>query len=303
MPNKVLILGGTGFIGSHLSDFLHKKKWIVTAICLKKKKILNKNYKIIKLDINNFRKTKNFLKKNSFNYIVNLSGYIDHSSFFSNKKILETHFYSVVNIIKNLDLKKLKKFVQIGSSDEYGNLLSPQHESKREMPISVYSFAKLSTAHFLQMLSRTENFPAIILRIFLAYGPGQDMKRFLPQIINGCLKNKTFDTSKGIQLRDFCYIDDIIAAIYKSLLDKKNNGEIFNVGSGKPIQIKYLINKVIKYLKSGKANFGKINYRKNESMSLYPNIFKIKKKLKWRPKISLDLGLKKTIKFYRKINA
>ena len=91
--------------------------------------------------------------------------------------------------------------------------------------------------------------PKIILRIFLAYGPGQDQKRFIPQIIAGCLQNKNFDTSAGKQLRDFCYIDDVISAIYKCLLDTKNNGEIFNVGSGKPIQIKFLINKKGKIIK------------------------------------------------------
>ena len=258
---KILIIGGTGFIGSHLAEFLNKKKWDVTASTFaQKKNFLNeKKIKIIKLNLANLKKTSSFFKKNSFEYVVNLSGYIDHSSFFQKKNIiLESHFYGVLNLVKKLNRKKLKKFIQIGSSDEYGNLISPQKENKKEIPISLYSFSKLATANFFQMLYRTENFPVIILRIFLAYGPGQDQKRFIPQIIAGCLQNKNFDTSAGKQLRDFCYIDDVISAIYKCLLDTKNNGEIFNVGSGKPIQIKFLINKIVSQLKNGKPLFGKM---------------------------------------------
>jgi len=303
---RILIIGGTGFIGSHLAEFLNKKKWDVTVTSLtKKKKFSNSEIKIIKLDLVDLKKTSDFIKKKTFEYVVNLSGYIDHSSFFQKKNtILESHFYGVLNLVKNINRKKLKKFIQIGSSDEYGNLNSPQRESKKEMPISLYSFSKLATANFFQMLYRTENFPVTILRIFLAYGPGQDQKRFIPQIITGCLQNKSFDTSEGKQLRDFCYIDDIISAIYKCLLNTKNNGEIFNVGSGKPIQIKFLINKIVSQLKSGKPAFGKIKYRKNENMSLFPDISKIKKNVGWKPKVDLSQGIKKTIEYYKKkINA
>lgn len=62
---------------------------------------------------------------------------------------------------------------------------------------------KVAATHFLQMLYRTENFPATILRLFLTYGPGQDGRRFLPQVITGCLEGRSFPASEGKQLRDF----------------------------------------------------------------------------------------------------
>ena len=65
----------------------------------------------------------------------------------------------------------IKRFVQIGSSDEYGNIKAPQQEESREHPISPYSIGKLASTQFLQMLHRTEGFPAVILRPFLIYGP------------------------------------------------------------------------------------------------------------------------------------
>ena len=71
-----------------------------------------------------------------------------------------------MNLIDCLDKERLKGFVQIGSSDEYGNALSPQRETMREMPISPYSFAKAAASHFIQMLSHTEGSPGVVLRFF-----------------------------------------------------------------------------------------------------------------------------------------
>jgi len=83
------------------------------------------------------------------------------------RKHLEEHFTSLKNLIEILPRDHLKAFIQIGSSDEYGNAPAPQHEGLRESPISPYSIGKVAATHFLQMLHRTENFPATILRLFL----------------------------------------------------------------------------------------------------------------------------------------
>ena len=78
------------------------------------------------------------------------------------------------------------------------------------------------------------------------------------------------------------------------------SGYIFNIGSGKPVQIKKIILKICRLVGSGKPQFGKIKLRKDEISSLYPDITKAKKILKWKPKIKLNLGLKKTVNYYKK---
>ena len=78
------------------------------------------------------------------------------------------------------------------------------------------------------------------IRVPLAYGPKQDINRFLPVVISGCIKNKKFPCSNGNQLRDFVHVKDVVNAIFKSLKNKKAVGEIINLGSGKPKKIKIL---------------------------------------------------------------
>ena len=166
--------------------------------------------------------------------------------------------------------------------------------------LSIYGKAKLLSTIFLQNLYKKYNFPVTILRLYLVYGPFQDTNRVIPVTIINALKNKSFNCSNGQQLRDFTYIDDIISAIIKTLKNLKSSGEIINIGSGKPIAIKKVIIKICGLLNSGKPLFGKIDLRKDEIMKLYPNINKAKKILRWNSRTPLEVGLRKTIKFFGK---
>jgi len=302
MKKKILIIGGSGFIGSKLIDFYLKKKFNVFSISLTLKKNKNiPNLKNFYFDISNKKKCTNFFNKYSFHYIINLAGYVDHRSFYTkNNNIIESHLLGTLNTVLNVNKSVLIKYLYIGSSDEYGSNTSPQNEIFREMPSSTYSFAKTSSTHFLQMISRAENFPSSIVRIFLTYGPGQKENRFIPQIIKGCLENSKFKTSSGKQLRDFCYIDDVVRAINMVLISKKSFGKIYNIGSNKPIQIKKVVKMIRSIIGKGVPVYGSFTLRKNENIKLFPSISKITKEIGWKPRLTLYEGLIKTINYLQK---
>jgi len=296
----LLVIGGTGFIGHHLLRAAHQRDWEITSVSLnpptKDRFVTGVSY--LYFDLSNRGLVKKYLAED-FDYVVNLCGYINHKLFKDGgRNLIDTHFITIQNLVEVLPRNKLKRFVQIGSSDEYGNAPAPQNEKMREQPISPYSLAKVASTHFLQMLHRTENFPAVILRLFLTYGPGQDAGRFLPQIICSCLNNDTFPVSAGTQLRDFCYIDDTVSAIFHALEKQEVNGEALNVASGEPVKIRDMIEKVCTLTGSGKPQYGKVSYRPGENMALYPNISKEKKILQWEPRTNIDIGLQKTINYY-----
>ncbi len=295
---KILIPGGTGFIGYHLALFAKKKGWIVHSLSKSKprKKRRIKGVKYIICDVRKLNAIK-FKLDNYYDYIVNLSGYVDHSK---NKSIIATHFQGCKNLVFNFKNNKPRKFVQIGSSIEYGKQKSPQKETslKKIDTLSVYGNAKLKSTLFLLSLYNKEYFPTTVLRLYLAYGPNQDNNRIIPYVISNSLKGKKFNCSPGNQFRDFTYIDDVINAIYKTLKSKKSNGELINIGFGKPNKIKDVIQKIVKYIGKGEPIFSKLKIRNDEPKNLYPNIKKAKRILNWSPKINLRNGIKKTIKFY-----
>ncbi len=148
-------------------------------------------------------------------------------------------------------------------------------------------------------LNQIKKFPVVILRLFLVYGPNQATNRILPQIITNSLKNKKFPTTNGNQYCDFCFVDDVVSAIFKAFNSRRATGKIFNIGSGKPIQIKKVIKQTVNLIGSGKPMFGKIKYKKNSNMKLYPNITSAKKILKWKPNLKFAKGLNLTINSYR----
>ena len=298
MSKRLLIAGGTGFIGRNLTLRAVKEKYSVTVLSLNtpvaERNIEGVEY--LQADITDLSELQKQLQGLHFEYVVNLSGNIDHCGFLKGgRTVIDAHFVGVQNLLQVIDWDKLKRFVQIGSSDEYGNLPAPQSEEMREEPISPYSLAKLASTQLLQMLYRTENFPVVILRLFLVYGPGQGDKRFLPQIIKGCLSNARFPTSAGEQLRDFCYIDDITEGVLRVLLNYKVNGEVINLASGSPIAIREVVEQVKKIVSQGFPEFGKVTYR----IALYADTSKAKKLLEWNPSTTIELGIEKTVDSYR----
>ena len=299
---KCLVVGGHGFIGQHLVKRLCALGADVVVLSPKSSEsITGYDYRYFKADIEQMDSFESF-NEISFNYVYNLAGYIDHSPFFkTGRDVINNHYIGLLNLLQRLDRSNLKSFVQIGSSDEYGGLDAPQVETMREAPISPYSVAKCHATQMIQMLAKTESFPGTVLRFFLVYGPCQNNKRFLPQLIQGCLEDNAFPTSKGNQQRDFCYVDDVIDAILLASNRSEAIGEVINIGSGSPITIREMIQKVQYLVGSGTPLFGEFPDRKGENPSLYANIDKAKRILDWAPKISLEDGLKKTITFYRDV--
>ena len=184
--------------------------------------------------------------------------------------------------------------------EEYGKAKSPQKEIKKSKPLSVYSRSKYLAANYLLKIYKKKKFPVTIFRLYQVYGPRQDLNRFIPIVINSCIKNRTFPCSDGQQYRDFIYVTDVISAILKSFKKEKSNGKIINLGSEKPLKIKNIIFLIKKITKGGKPQLGKINLRKEENLITYPSISRAKKLLNLRPQINFRQGLKKTIRFYEK---
>ena len=293
----LLVVGGTGFIGYHLAKNSLKKGWQVTSISsrLPRKKRYLPKVKYIICDITNKKSLKKNIRK-TFNYVVNLGGYVDHSN---KKKTFESHYVGCKNLTEIFLQKVPMAFVQMGSSAEYGNVKSPQKENAKCSPKSVYGKAKLLSSIYLIDLFKKQKFPSVILRLYNTYGARQDLNRFIPIVISGCIKNKKFPCSIGNQLRDFLHIDDAVDAILKSLTNKNAKGQIINIGSGKPRIIKNIIEYIKKIVKGGYPLFGKVKLRKDEILKVYPDINKAKNKINWKPKISFKKGLKITINSFR----
>ena len=300
MNKKILIVGGTGFLGYHLAKKCLLKKWEVTSISTnspKKIRFLPK-VKYLTLDITKKKLISQKIKLN-YDFVVNFGGYVNHSE---KLKTYKSHYIGCKNLADIFKVKKIKSFIQIGSSVEYGNIKSPQNENRKtdvKKLKSTYGQAKLMATNYLLRLNKKHNFPCTILRLYLVYGPNQDNNRLIPHTLQECLNDKAFKCSSGKQYRDFLFVDDLIKAIFKCFNNKKSIGEIINIGSGKPHNVKKVILFIKNKINLGKPIFGKISLRRDEILRLFPNILKAKKILNWTPSTSFQRGIEIIIRYYK----
>ena len=293
---RVLVAGGGGFIGKALGARLAALGAQVTVLGL------HPGPNRLGLDLRDRDALARGLAGQRFDYAFNLGGYINHAPMAKGGlDVLDTHLGGAVNLLHALADSPLLGFVQVGSSDEYGACPAPQREDMREAPFSPYSASKTAVTHLVQALARTEGFPGSVVRYFLVYGPGQDDKRFLPQIIAGALSGKEFATSLGGQLRDFCYIDDAVTGALLAACKPEAKGEVFNIGSGLPVSIRQMIDTVVQLVGAGKPQFGAHPYRPGENMALYADVSKAERLLGFRAEIGLEEGLRRTIAHYRSL--
>ena len=294
---KILVVGGTGFIGYHLVKQCLNMNWDVTSISSTNPKKYRRLKKVKYLIFDIYKKKLLYkkLQNKLYDYVVNLGGYVDHSN---KSRTYKSHYIGCKNLADFFNTKKIYSFIQIGSSSEYGRSRSPQKEKINCKPLTIYGQSKFLATKYLQKLYKKNSFPFTVLRIYQAYGPKQDFNRFIPITIRASIKDLKFPCSIGNQYRDFTYVDDIVRAIILSLRSLKSKGKIINIASGKPTKIKDIIELIRNKLKRGKPQYGLISLRKDEILKVYPSLQNAKKLIKWNAKTSFEKGLNKTIKFY-----
>jgi len=299
MKEKILIAGGTGFIGYHILKELYQKRYNLFSISTKKptSSMRVKNVKYIICDVT---KKNIFSKKinQNFDHIINLSGNINHKE---EVKAMRSHYKGCINLVNFFKKKKIKTFIQIGSSLEYGKIPSPQKESGKCDPQGNYGLAKYKSTKYVCEAGKINKFPYVVLRLYQIYGPNQKKNRLIPNVISSCLDSKEFNCTDGNQIRDFMHVSDLTSLI-KKILGSSIRKKIYNVGSGKPTKVKNVINKIKFLIGRGIPKFGAIKMRKDEIEASFPHLEKIKRTYNWKPLINLEKGLDNTILFYKKNN-
>ena len=313
---RFIVTGGYGFIGSNLIHILLKKKFKVLNIdnlsyAAQKynlKDIKNKNYTFKKIDINNKKEILRTIKVFKPNGIFNLAAdthvdrSIDNSFSFIKNNILGV--YNLLEAIRNY--RKKLRLVHISTDEVYGDILGTKRSSEKfaYVPSSPYSASKASSDHLVSSYVRTYELDAVISNCSNNYGPRQFPEKLIPKMIYNILYNKPLPIyAKGQNSREWIYVDDHCEALIK-LFFKGKKGEKYNIGSGINCNNITIVKKLVETFKKKKINIGnkvKIKYvkdRPGHDFRYALNSNKIKKTLNWKPKISLSLGIIKTVEWY-----
>ena len=294
---KSIVTGGAGFIGSNLVDRLvengHKVIVIDNFVSGKKSNLSHqskKNVKIVKLDISNNKKLGKYFK--GVNYVFHLAGLAEIIPSIKNpRKYFINNTLGTLNVLEAAKKVKIKKFIYAASSSCYGIPKKiPTKETEKIDTKHPYAFSKFLGEETVIKYANLFKMPNISCRFFNVYGPRLNTNGQYGAVFSNFLikkkKNKPLTiVGNGKQTRDFIHVDDLTNVFIK--LAKSNlKNKIYNLGSGKETSI----NKIASII-GGKKIF--IPTRPGDPDRSCANISKIKKDINWKPKISINEGIKR----------
>lgn len=313
MEKVVLVTGGAGFIGSNLVDALLETGWQVIAVdnlITGKEENLNsakknKHFSFVKHDV-----SEPLPDLGTIDYIYHLASpasVIDYQKY--PEETAKANSLGTMNILE-VARKQNARFLLASTSEIYGDPKEhPQKESywgnvNPNGIRSCYDESKRFAEMITMLYVRKYKLDARIVRIFNTYGPRMRKTdgRVISNFINQALTNAPLTVyGEGKQTRSFCYVTDLVAGLISAMTKEKTTGEVFNLGNPEEYEVVVLADK-IKAMLGSSSQIVKSPLPEDDPVKRQPDISKAKKVLSWEPKVALEVGLGKTITYYKSLS-
>jgi dTDP-glucose 4,6-dehydratase len=309
---KLLVTGGAGFIGSNFVRMVlseHPDCFIVNLDKLTYAGNLKNlagfenhpSHKFIRGDICDGALIENIIDKYKINVIINFAAesHVDRS-ITEPKAFIETNVAGTLTLLEAARDKKLERFIQISTDEVYGSL-GPEGKFTELTPLgpnSPYSASKAAADHLVEAFGHTWDVKYNISRCSNNYGPYQFPEKLIPLMINNALNDKELPVyGDGLYVRDWLYVYDHCTAIWK-VLTEAPSGEIYNIGGCSEKTNLEVIELILKRLEKPGSLIKHVKDRPGHDRRYAIEAKKIMTELRWRPSVSFEEGISKTIDWY-----
>jgi nucleoside-diphosphate-sugar epimerase len=302
---RILVTGATGFIGAcltrrllyhghevHIFTRLESNRWRIFDLIphLEEHNVDLRDGDRVETQINRVRPE----------VIFHLATYGGFASQNETSAIICSNFNGTINLLKACIRAGFELFVNTGSSSEYGIKSEPMTESDLLEPLNDYGVAKAAATLYCRSEAVRLKLPLVTFRLFSPYGPWDDPKRLIPYTLSILLRKESPRLANPAAVRDFIFIDDVIAAYMRALTGSITPGEIYNVGTGRQHSIAEVVG-VICELVQGISNpcWGVRDVQRPEPAIWVADVRKITAALDWAPLITLKDGLTRTAEWMK----
>ena len=303
---RILVTGGSGFIGSHLTRRLVNEGADVAILTKYNSNIDNirlidvwDQVTVLEADIRNQDSLKQISDLRP-DIIYHLAAY-NHvgDSFVHINEALECNIQGTANVLEAYS--GYERFVYIATSEVYGNQKKiPFSEEMYPKPVSPYGVGKYGGELYCRMKMESSNKRLVILRPFNAYGPYQSSRAIIAEMILTCLEGKSLLSTEGKQTRDFNFVGNLVDGFVLAGERQEAIGEIINLGSGAEISIRDLILEIHKQTgSSSELRIGDLDYRPTEIWRMVADNKRAKELLGWAPRVDFKEGMRRTIAWYK----
>jgi len=295
---NVLVLGSNGFVGTNLTQYLRKRGF----------KTINVDVSLpasICTDISKKEQFFSDLKEVEFDAIVHLASITNIRDTIDNPyRCYNINCVGTLNVLEIASQRGVKRLIYASSANVYGLPLElPVKESTPFNPRTPYDYCKVISEYLVQSYCLHRGLPATILRSWKLFGEHDSPQSAVSRFIVSCLKNESIplfnsgrDTTDPYHVENYCYAIELCLTMNEAV------GEAFNVGTGNELPIRQIA-EIIRNMTGSRSELQLLPPRsalESEPMRSYPFIEKIERILGYRPVVTLEEGLKRTIDFWSK---
>lgn len=297
---KIIVTGGSGFLGRHLLRALDKAGYQVKNIDLRD----NPEFETVIADVQNKQKMLEEIK--DADMVFHLASLIEAGeSVEKPQKYIDYNIDGTLSVLEAMRENGIKTFIFSSSAAVYGEPVNvPIKEDDRTMPINPYGMTKLAMEALLSSYVGSHSFTGIALRYFNLYGPGEHhepethaMPRFIKQIYEG---QEVTVWGSGEHKRDYIHIYDIVDAHLKAIRLAEREPEKYhymNLSTEKPASVLDIVHAVEKAMNK-KANVKHFDPRPGDPLLLYADASKARETLGWEAKVELNDGIKEVVDYF-----
>ncbi|WBW96609.1 NAD-dependent epimerase/dehydratase family protein [Oceanirhabdus sp. W0125-5] len=315
---KIFLTGGAGFIGSRLCALLAENNDILiydnlTRNSIKNTDLLKKNnIKFIQGDILDFQRLKEAVDEFKPNIVIHLAAVAGIDTVIKSPvNTMRVNMIGTYNVLEALKphIENLDRFVDFSTSEVFGSYAYKVDENSTTnlAPVGearwTYSVSKLAGEHLTHSYYKEYGLPAVSVRPFNIYGPGQVGEGAIHQFVIRAINNEQIQIhGDGDQIRSWCYIDDFVNGIMLCLENEAAVGNSFNIGNPKGTITIAMLAQLIKQIANSNSEIIYVPKNYVDVELRIPSIEKCKVLLSYTPKYDLVGGLEKTIEWYRSMN-
>lgn len=301
---RFLVTGASGFLGSALRRILHAGGATVAGIDLRQPADPLPDQEVHLLRLSDREALGELVRRFQPDAVIHLAAVLgsDRTWEFA-RRAFEINFTATFGFMQELSaLRPMPRLVLAGSSEEYGNARkSPIDEECLDAPVSPYSLSKSMATRSALLAHVLWDFPVVVMRPFIVYGPGQTGPMFVPSLLRALASGQEFAMTAGEQVRDFVHVDDVAEAFARAAVAPGVEGRIVNVASGRGLSLRRVAELAMELPgRSGRVKLGALPYRVNEAWSLIGSPDRARRLLDWEPQIPFEKGLFSTWQRSRK---
>lgn len=302
---RVLVTGANGFLGSHIVERMVKQNADLSIIVRESSDLWRieefiKYINIFNGDLRDRSRLVESIKKIEPEIIFHMAAYGVDSRQNDIFDAVNTNLVGTVNILSAIGKIGCEKFINTGTSMQYGNKEGMIDENMSYSPNNIYGSTKAAATIMAHQLAGDMDINIATIIPFGVFGEKEGGHKFFPHVILSILKNKEVPLTSCDQYRDYCYVENIIDGFLMAAEAQHVKNDIYNIGNGMNKQLKHYVNLIEKEIGvDAKINYGTLEHRKNDLWNPLPNVDKIINTLGWQPKIPIEEGIKKTVDWYK----